>query len=112
MTESPLRQVMDSDQLSEVWGAPRAVIFKYSPACWSSRRARREMEAFAHANPAVPVYIIDVLADRPLSEQIAERTGVRHESPQVLMLEVGVVRWTDSHRGVTDLAVTEALQTA
>lgn len=46
--------------------------------------------------------------DRPLSLAVAERTGVTHESPQVILLSGGRPSWHVSHRGVTAAALSEA----
>ncbi len=53
--------------------------------------------------------IVDVVADRVLSRAVAERTGVRHQSPQLLYLERGVARWHLSHGEITTEAVRRRL---
>jgi bacillithiol system protein YtxJ len=55
------------------------------------------------------IYLLDVLASRPLSQAVAARLGVRHESPQVLVLKDRAVRWHGSHYRVTAEAVRKAL---
>lgn len=42
-----------------------------------------------------------VREDRPLSLAVAERTGVRHESPQVICLVGGRAAAHASHRDIT-----------
>jgi bacillithiol system protein YtxJ len=42
-----------------------------------------------------------VREDRPLSLAVAERTGVRHESPQVICISGGRAVGHASHREVT-----------
>jgi bacillithiol system protein YtxJ len=56
------------------------------------------------------VRCVEVLVreDRPLSLAVAERTGVAHESPQVILLSGGRARWHASHRAVTLAALREA----
>ncbi len=51
---------------------------------------------------------IDVIGQRPLARAIAERTNVRHESPQALLLEGGEVRWHASHGAITQESLAEA----
>jgi len=60
-----------------------------------------EVEAFLAAHPNVKAYLVDVRAERPLSQQIAARTGVRHESPQVIILRRGASIWNASHYDIT-----------
>jgi bacillithiol system protein YtxJ len=48
-------------------------------------------------HPEVPVHVVDVIADRGLARTVAERTGVRHESPQLILLVRGSTAWSVSH---------------
>ena len=61
----------------------------------------RVVEGFRAARPGLPVYLVDVITDRPVSRRIEAVLGVRHESPQVLYLEEGSVRWHASHGRIT-----------
>jgi bacillithiol system protein YtxJ len=82
--------------LGPLLAAPLAVLYKHSPICPTSGVAYEEMLAFRRRS-AVPVYLVDVVKHRPLSRALAERTGVRHESPQVIVLRQGVAAWHGSH---------------
>jgi bacillithiol system protein YtxJ len=42
-----------------------------------------------------------VLADRAVARSIAERCGVRHESPQAILFEAGRPVWHASHGAIT-----------
>ena len=85
------------------------VIFKHSRACGTSAEAYDELDDLLQHDDGVEVHLVDVLANRPLSRAIAERFAIRHESPQVLVLEGGQVRWHGSHYRVTADAVRRAL---
>jgi len=77
------------------------VIYKHSPICHLSEMAIVEFDAFVRANEAkVSLYQVDVIGARPASQRIEAVTGVRHESPQVLVLSEGAVVWHASHRRV------------
>jgi bacillithiol system protein YtxJ len=78
-----------------------AVLFKHSPSCPVSWAAHREVESFRARHPSVPVHTISVLAERALSRRIAAWTGVRHESPQVIVLRHGQAVNAASHEQVT-----------
>jgi bacillithiol system protein YtxJ len=71
-----------------------------------------EVEAFLAAHPNVKAYQVDVRAERPLSQQIAARTGVRHESPQVIILRHGAAVWSASHDEITAGAILRNFSTA
>jgi bacillithiol system protein YtxJ len=60
-----------------------------------------EVEAFLKQHPDVQAYLVDVRAQRPLSQTIAMRSGVRHESPQVIVFRQGVPTWNASHADIT-----------
>jgi bacillithiol system protein YtxJ len=80
------------------------VIFKHSTTCPVSAAAYYEMEQFAGE-----VILVEVQRARELSREIEKQTGIRHESPQVLVLENGKVVWNASHFKVKARAVEEAL---
>ncbi len=69
------------------------------------------MQAFVREHPDVPVFLVDVLGSRPLSQALAARLGVRHESPQVILLHAGIAAWHASHSAVTADAIRENRRT-
>lgn len=75
-------------------------IFKHSAICPTSTYAKREVDRFLNEDhPAV--YLIVVQKERPLSNQVAETLGVRHESPQLLILREGKVKSVLNHHEIT-----------
>ena len=78
-----------------------AVIFKHSEACDLSQDAYSAISEFLAEEPTAEIYMISVLDSRPLSNLVEEHTGVRHESPQVLVLRGGKVVAHKSHRSIT-----------
>lgn len=92
--------------------APIRVVFKHSPTCDLSANALVEMDRFRAEQPGTPVEQLDVFADRPACLAIEAETGVRHESPQVLVFAGPTVTWHASHRRVTARAVAEAVAAA
>lgn len=89
-----------NDDLEDALARDLAVIYKHSPACGASRGAAMEIQRFMEARPDVAVYRVDVLGDRPLSNEVARRLEVRHESPQVIVVRAGAAIWDTSHGGV------------
>ena len=82
------------------------IVFKHSNACSISSRAYREMEKVE-----AEVNILVVQSAREISRELASLTGVRHETPQVIVLRDGKAVWNASHFDVQAVAVTEAIQT-
>lgn len=91
----------DADRAIERSKSGLVVIYKHSPICSLSEAAIVEFDAFVRSNEApVALYQVDVIGARPASQRIEAVTGVRHESPQVLVLSEGAVVWHASHRRV------------
>ena len=86
-----------------------AVLYKHSTRCPTSVAAKRHMIRVIKTRPDLPFYIVDVLADRSISQEAARRLGIRHESPQVLVLKNGEVVWHASHYAVRKAAIETAL---
>lgn len=101
--------ITDRAGVNAALSADRALLYKHSPACWSGVMARREVKRIMEAHPDLPVYVVDVIEDRDLSQEIAARTGIRHESPQVLLICCGRPAWSDAHFGVRLEAVVREL---
>lgn len=90
------------------------IIFKHSPICPISSRAKREVEQYLESGD-LPVDIewIDVIADRPRSNEVADQLGIRHESPQVILLnEDGKVISHASHGQITRNKLTEMIHSS
>ena len=75
------------------------VLFKHSTTCPISARAYREMSRLDAA--AGEVALVVVQTARPVSDEVARRTGVRHESPQAFVLRGGKAVWSASHFDIT-----------
>jgi bacillithiol system protein YtxJ len=59
---------------------------------------------------AVPVWRVEVWSHREVSNAVAKRFGVRHETPQVLFVRDGLVVWSASHFRVTAAAIEQKLK--
>ncbi|AIZ62543.1 general stress protein [Hymenobacter sp. DG25B] len=78
------------------------LIFKHSTSCSISAAAKSRLERqWADAGlQNVKLYYLDLLRFRPISNEIAEKFGVRHESPQLLLIKQGECRYDASHMGI------------
>ncbi len=81
------------------------VLFKHSLTCPISANAYDEM---THVGGDVGLVVVQ--SARDVSREVETRTGVRHESPQALVLRDGEVVWSASHWNVTARSVAEALR--
>lgn len=86
-------------------------LFKHSTACGISSRAWREFQQFTARESEAEYWVVLAIEDRALSRAIAKQTGIRHQSPQVLLFHQGEVVWNESHFSIREKALEAALQT-
>jgi len=94
-----VRQSYDTPQL----------IFKHSTRCSISALALGRLEKKG-MNPSPTCHLLDLIAERPLSNAIAEQFRVHHESPQVLLIHNGECVYDESHLAIDPEDITEQLQ--
>ena len=83
--------------VDEALGQETAVLFKHSTRCPVSAAARGQMERLLELQPDAPVYTVDVNDAVEASEYLAEKTGIEHHSPQVIVTRAGRPEWHASH---------------
>lgn len=79
------------------------LIFKHSTRCSISSAAleRLEREWTKADDERHTAFFLDLLLFRPISNAIAERYGVRHGSPQALVISNGTCIHDAAHFGIT-----------
>ncbi|MCA1585956.1 MAG: bacillithiol system redox-active protein YtxJ [Acidobacteria bacterium] len=86
------------------------LILKHSRACGLSAQAFEEVKSWLGlAGSDRPSYLITVQTGRAIAREVTERFGIRHESPQALVVREGRVTWHASHFRVTASAIEKAL---
>jgi len=90
-----------SAELDAAFAAERYLLFKHSTRCPISAAAFEEYQRWSAAHPEAATGWIDVIEERALAGAVAERTGIRHESPQAILLARGQPRWNGSHGAIT-----------
>ena len=98
-------ELTDLNQLDEVEAQSASkpvLIFKHSSTCSLSRTALDRLQRRWNTAEAseVPVYFLNIQANRKVSDAIAERFSVRHESPQAIVLRNATVVYDQSHLGI------------
>jgi bacillithiol system protein YtxJ len=102
---SPVSDASALDGLFERSNAEPVLLFKHSNSCPISARAYRQMQEVK-----TPVSIVVIQESRDLSRDIETRTGVRHETPQALILRNGRAVWAISHFDISADAVEQAIR--
>jgi bacillithiol system protein YtxJ len=109
---TPLHEVTDLERvLSDSHERP-LVLFKHSYSCGVSAEALDELRTHieeATSGRAVRYAMVTVQTHRELSNRIAERLGVRHETPQAILVCDGRAVWTASHFRVNSAELQKAL---
>jgi bacillithiol system protein YtxJ len=84
-----------------------SIIFKHSTRCSISLMAKRRLELDGdHLPENLPVYFLDLIKYRDVSNQVAQDFQVHHQSPQLLLIKDGECILDQSHGGIS---VEEAL---
>lgn len=105
----PLSNETEYSQVLAASSDKPVFIFKHSTACPVSARAWKTFNSFAENDSRADYYRVLVIEDRPLAQHIAQATGIRHESPQVILFRNGAPVWDESHWSIAEEALSEAL---
>jgi bacillithiol system protein YtxJ len=91
------------DQLSEIKQQEGySLIFKHSTRCPISSMAKKRFELEWDALPEnLPLYFLDLIKHRDISNQVATDFHVNHESPQLLLIKDGECILDQSHGGIS-----------
>jgi bacillithiol system protein YtxJ len=100
--------LQSTDQLNQIKNQQGySLIFKHSTRCSISMMAKRRFELDWDTLPAdMPLYFLDLIQHRDISNQIVDQFHVHHESPQLLLIKDGECVLDQSH---SDISVDEAL---
>ena len=100
------RELIDIAQLEEVddessTSTGGILIFKHSTRCAISHMVwGRFKRNWSKNDEEFPVYYLDLLKHRDVSDRIAERYGIQHQSPQVLLIREGKCIYDASHNAI------------
>lgn len=67
---------------------PQVVVFK-AGTCHKTQETFSQVQPLLDGRPDLPVGVIRVVEARPASNRVAEVTGLRHESPQLILFRDG-----------------------
>lgn len=83
-------------------------LLKHSLTCPISHAAYQEYEKYAGSDQSIPTYFLAVQDARPLSNEVAEKFEIKHESPQAFLIKNGEPVWNASHWKITNKSLTTA----
>jgi len=89
------------DEISQGSYERPAAILKHSTSCGISRMVLRQFEKDYNLEPdKVDLYFLDLLRYREISNKIASKFNVPHESPQLIVLKEGRAIYDASHGAI------------
>jgi len=96
----PLTMDVQLDELIATSHQQTVLIFKHSTRCIISKMALKNFETDFPSEAPTVNYFLDLIAYRSISNEIAERFGVQHQSPQLIVMKDGKVVFHESHEGI------------
>jgi bacillithiol system protein YtxJ len=85
-------------------------IFKHSTRCVISSMALRNLEREFQPGEGETWFLLDLLNHRDISNQIAEDTGIIHQSPQAIIWKNGKIIYHATHQHIEAEKITESLK--
>ena len=86
------------------------ILFKHSTRCSISTMAKSRFESKWNTDLSnVSIYYLDLIAHRNISNEIAELTGIEHQSPQAIVLKNKEVIYDASHSEISAKAIENLL---
>lgn len=89
------------NHIDEVSKLKAVLIFKHSTRCIVSKMVLKEFEKnYAIQNNKIELYFLDLLNHRDLSNEIATKYQITHQSPQILVIKNGTCIYNKSHENI------------
>ncbi len=96
-----LLSIQQLELITEDSNTKPILIFKHSTRCSISRMALKQFEREFDYQDKVTPYFLDLIANRDVSDDIASRFHVTHQSPQVLLIKDGKSIYDASHSDIS-----------
>ncbi len=105
-----LTQLKQLDDIVEESAEAPVLIFKHSTRCSISRMALKSFEReYAIEEGKAKPYFLDLLEHRDVSNEIASRFDVQHQSPQLILIKNGKAVYNSSHSDIDAATVKDKL---
>lgn len=97
-----LNKIEQFDEIDEISYTKPVVLFKHSTRCIISRTALKQFDAqYNFTEDEMNWYLLDLLNYRDLSNEIANRYNVTHQSPQIVVIKNGKAVFNESHDSIS-----------
>ncbi len=102
----PLTSLEQLDDIAENSKTNTQLIFKHSTTCGISRMVLNMFTSNYKAEKDADIYFLDLHAHREVSNAVASKFQVLHQSPQLLIIKNGEATYHTSHGAIADLDLT------
>lgn len=102
---TPIDTTTSLDAFFAQEGDQPAILFLHDPGCFVSMSAYQEVTKLPDT-----VALVNVQRAKDVSRAIAQRTGIKHESPQVIIIRQGQAIWSASHFAITAQQIQAVIQ--
>ena len=110
---TPLRGLAELEQVITDSHVQPVLLFKHSHTCGISAEAldelRSHLDGWGNGPAPVRYAMVTVQTHRDVSNAIAAKLGVRHETPQAILIRGGRAVWSASHFRVNAAELAKAL---
>lgn len=96
----PLTNLAQLNDIENISNVKPIVIFKHSTRCSISRFALKQFEREYDLDETVDAFFLDLIEHRDVSNEIASKFGVYHESPQLILIKNGKAVYDVSHSDI------------
>jgi bacillithiol system protein YtxJ len=100
MNWNPLTTIDQLNLIDQESAQQPVMILKHSTRCSISSAALARLERNWDNKADMKVYYLDLIAYRNVSNEIASRYGIEHQSPQVIVIKNGRAVYAESHMGI------------
>jgi bacillithiol system protein YtxJ len=94
----------EENQIAEIIALSNSIpvyIFKHSTTCGISAQTKENVEiSFKNTDKPFLFYYLDLLKYRSVSNEVASKLNVHHQSPQLILVHDGQVTFTTSHHKI------------
>lgn len=113
MQWNDLTDLEQVNNISRESSEQKILIFKHSTSCSISRAVldRLERNWQEEEMKMVKPYFLDLISYRQISNAIAEKFDIEHESPQVIIIEKNKPVYHQSHFGISYADLKNAIKT-
>ena len=107
-----LETIEDLDDAIALSHETPVFLFKHSTRCPISTFAQNQYYKHLEGadRDAVHYTFLDLIAYRDVSNAIADKTGVVHQSPQAILLIDGQAVWSETHTAITKDSLAAAVE--